>query len=318
MKRVVTCVLAVLLLLSLLGGCVKSEEEYKTAIYRHVSQKHHGTNMLITAISTGKNTRYVQIEPDGSARATVMFDVQNAIGMTLHMSSVIRLNGDLEVTSCDFCGTFGIETASEPGWTMGSDASEKTEPEESGNEPGWTMGSDEPEETEPPATEPQDPSQTFMVNQELLEVSGMTYGELRARYGEPQIQDQAAQEEDTGIWVGDTVVFPGAPGSGFYFDLYSIWFDCLDDQSKSRGVFAQIGEIFPNYGDGYTLAELRELLPSSRIMFTEVAGGDGDFRYYADRRPLVIGLDGYSVMIAVGMDEDDSFFVGPQTMAKLS
>ena len=175
----------------------------------------------------------------------------------------------------------------------------------------------EPEETQPPATEPEDPSQTFMVNQELLEVSGMTYGELRARYGEPQIQDQAAQEEDTGIWVGQTVVFPGAPGSGFYFDLYDIWFDCLNDQSENRGVFAPIGEIFPNYGDGYTLAELRELLPSARIMFTEVAGGDGDFRYYADRRPLAIGLDGYGVMITVGKDDDDSFFVGPETMAKL-
>ena len=84
------------------------------------------------------------------------------------------------------------------------------------------------------------------------------------------------------------------------------------------GRFTPIGEIFPNYGDGYTLAELRELLPSARIEFTEVAGGEADFRYYADRRPLVIGLDGYSVMIAVGMDEDDSFFVGPETMAKLS
>lgn len=190
-----------------------------------------------------------------------------------------------------------------------------SEPEET--QPPATEPS-EPEETQPPATEPEELSQTFMVNQELLEVSGMTYGELRARYGEPQIQDQAAQEEDTGIWVGQIVVFPGAPGSGFYFDLYSIWFDCLDDQSKSWGVFAPIGEIFPNYGEGYTLAELRELLPSARIEFTFVAGGDGDFRYYADRRPLVIELDGYFVMIAVGKDDDDSFFVGPQTMAKLS
>lgn len=190
-------------------------------------------------------------------------------------------------------------------------ATEPSEPEET--QPPAT----EPEKTEPPATESEDPSQTFMVNQELLEVSGMTYGELRARYGELQIQDQAALEEDSGIWVGQTVVFPGAPGSGFYFDLYDIWFDCLDDQSENRGVFAPIGEIFPNYGDGYTLAELRELLPSARIMFTEVAGGDGDFRYYADRRPLAIGLDSYGVMITVGKDDDDSFFVGPETMAKL-
>lgn len=140
MKRIVTFVLAVLLLLSLLGGCVRTEEDYKAAIYRHVTQKHHGRNAELSQIGTGK---YVQIEPDGSAQATVRFDVQNAIGMTLHMSSVVRLNRDLEVTSCDFCDTFGIETASEPGWTMGSGASEETEPE--------TEAETEPE---PPATEP--------------------------------------------------------------------------------------------------------------------------------------------------------------------
>ena len=187
MKRIVTFVLAVLLLLSLLGGCVKSEEDYKTAIYRHVSQKHHGTNMQITAISVGKNTRYVQIDPDGSAQATVKFDVQNAIGMTLHMSSVVRLNRDLEVTSCDFCDTFGIASSTGPGWSMGSGASEETEPETE-------------EETEPPATEPEESSQTFTVNQELLEVSGMTYGELRAKYGEPQIRYQR-EKDDPGIWI---------------------------------------------------------------------------------------------------------------------
>lgn len=305
MKRIVTFVLAALLLVSLLGGCVRSEEDYKTAIYRHVSQKHHGTNMQITAISVGKNTRYVQIDPDGSARATVRFDVQNAIGMTLHMSSVIRLNGDLEVTSCDFCDTFGTETASEPGWTMGSGASEETEPE----------------------TEPEESSQTFTVNQELLEVSGMTYGELRARYGEPQIRYQR-EKDDPGIWIGYTVVFPDAPGLGFEFDQMTLACSIpLEDGSVSEGIFAPIGEVFLNYGDGRTIGELRELLPSARMTISPPAGGECAFRYSSGKL-LFIDNDsqkGYIVKIALGVNEseeaiqqiDDSYYLDSQTPVEL-
>ena len=317
MKRIVTFVLAALLLVSLLGGCVRTEEDYKAAIYRHVSQKHHGTNMQITAISVGKNTRYVQIDPDGSAQATVRFDVQNAIGMTLHMSSVVRLNRDLEVTSCDFCDTFGIETASEPGWTMGSGASEETEPE--------TEAETEPE---PPATEPEESSQTFTVNQELLEVSGMSYGELRARYGEPQIQDQTAQEENTGIWVGYTVVFPDGPGLGFEFDQMTLACSIpLEDGSVSKGIFAPIGEVFLNYGDGRTIGELRELLPSARMTISPPAGGGCDFRYSSGKLLSIYddSQEGYIVTIALGANEseeaiqqiDDSYYLDSQTPAKL-
>lgn len=304
MKRIVTFVLAALLLVSLLGGCVRSEEDYKTAIYRHVSQKHHGTNMQITAISVGKNTRYVQIDPDGSARATVRFDVQNAIGMTLHMSSVIRLNGDLEVTSCDFCDTFGTETASEPGWTMGSGASEETEPE----------------------TEPEESSQTFTVNQELLEVSGMTYGELRARYGEPQIRYQR-EKDDPGIWIGYTVVFPDAPGLGFEFDQMTLACSIpLEDGSVSEGIFAPIGEVFLNYGDGRTIGELRELLPSARMRISPPAGGECDFRYSSGKLLYINdSQEGYIVEIALGANEseeaiqqiDDSYYLDSQTPVEL-
>ena len=313
MKRIVTFVLATLLLVSLLGGCVRTEEDYKAAIYRHVTQKHHGKNAELSQISTG---RYVQIDPDGSARATVRFDVQNAIGMTLHMSSVIRLNGDLEVTSCDFCDTFGIETASEPGWTMGSGASEETEPE--------TEAETEPE---PPATEPEESSQTFTVNQELLEVSGMTYGELRARYGEPQIRYQR-EKDDPGIWIGYTVVFPDAPGLGFEFDQMTLACSIpLEDGSVSEGIFAPIGEVFLNYGDGRTIGELRELLPSARMTISPPAGGECDFRYSSGKL-LYIDNDsqkGYIVEIALGVNEseeaiqqiDDSYYLDSQTPVEL-
>lgn len=314
MKRIVTFVLAVLLLLSLLGGCVKSEEDYKTAIYRHVSQKHHGTNMQITAISVGKNTRYVQIDPDGSAQATVKFDVQNAIGMTLHMSSVVRLNRDLEVTSCDYCDTFGIASSTGPGWSMGSGASEETEPETE-------------EETESPATEPEESSQTFAVNQELLEVSGMTYGELRARYGEPQIRYQR-EKDDPGIWIGYTVVFPDGPGLGFEFDQMTLACSIpLEDGSVSKGIFAPIGEVFLNYGDGRTIGELRELLPSARMTISPPAGGECDFRYSSGKL-LFIDNDsqkGYIVEIALCVNEseeaiqqiDDSYYLDSQTPVEL-
>ena len=313
MKRIVTFVLAALLLVSLLGGCVKSEEDYKTAIYRHVSQKHHGTNMQITAISVGKNTRYVQIDPDGSAQATVKFDVQNAIGMTLHMSSVVRLNRDLEVTSCDYCDTFGIASSTGPGWSMGSGASEETEPETE-------------EETESPATEPEESSQTFTVNQELLEVSGMTYGELRAKYGEPQIRYQR-EKDDPGIWIGYTVVFPDAPGLGFEFDQMTLACSIpLEDGSVSEGIFAPIGEVFLNYGDGRTIGELRELLPSARMTISPPAGGECDFRYSSGKLLYINdSQEGYIVEIALCVNEseeaiqqiDDSYYLDSQTPVEL-
>lgn len=314
MKRIVTFVLAALLLVSLLGGCVRTEEDYKAAIYRHVTQKHHGRNAELSQIGTGK---YVQIEPDGSAQATVRFDVQNAIGMTLHMSSVVRLNRDLEVTSCDFCDTFGIASSTGPGWSMGSGASEETEPE--------TEAETEPK---PPATEPEESSQTFTVNQELLEVSGMTYGELRARYGEPQIQDQTAQEEDTGIWVGYTVVFPDGPGLGFEFDQMTLACSIpLEDGSVSKGIFAPIGEVFLNYGDGRTIEELRELLPSARMTISPPAGGGCDFRYSSGKLLSIYddSQEGYIVTIALGANEseeaiqqiDDSYYLDSQTPVEL-
>lgn len=311
MKRIVTFVLAVLLLLSLLGGCVRTEEDYKAAIYRHVTQKHHGRNAELSQIGTGK---YVQIEPDGSAQATVKFDVQNAIGMTLHMSSVVRLNRDLEVTSCDYCDTFGIASSTGPGWSMGSGASEETEPETE-------------EETEPPATEPEESSQTFTVNQELLEVSGMTYGELRARYGEPQIRYQR-EKDDPGIWIGYTVVFPDAPGLGFEFDQMTLACSIpLEDGSVSEGIFAPIGEVFLNYGDGRTIGELRELLPSARMTISPPAGGECDFRYSSGKL-LFIDNDsqkGYIVEIALCVNEseeaiqqiDDSYYLDSQTPVEL-
>lgn len=311
MKRIVTFVLAVLLLLSLLGGCVKSEEDYKAAIYRHVTQKHHGRNAELSQIGTGK---YVQIEPDGSAQATVKFDVQNAIGMTLHMSSVVRLNRDLEVTSCDYCDTFGIASSTGPGWSMGSGASEETEPETE-------------EETESPATEPEESSQTFTVNQELLEVSGMTYGELRAKYGEPQIRYQR-EKDDPGIWIGYTVVFPDAPGLGFEFDQMTLACSIpLEDGSVSEGIFAPIGEVFLNYGDGRTIGELRELLPSARMTISPPAGGECDFRYSSGKL-LFIDNDsqkGYIVEIALCVNEseeaiqqiDDSYYLDSQTPVEL-
>ncbi len=311
MKRIVTFVLAVLLLVSLLGGCVRTEEDYKAAIYRHVTQKHHGRNAELSQIGTGK---YVQIEPDGSAQATVKFDVQNAIGMTLHMSSVVRLNRDLEVTSCDYCDTFGIASSTGPGWSMGSGASEETEPETE-------------EETEPPATEPEESSQTFTVNQELLEVSGMTYGELRARYGEPQIRYQR-EKDDPGIWIGYTVVFPDAPGLGFEFDQMTLACSIpLEDGSVSEGIFAPIGEVFLNYGDGRTIGELRELLSSARMTISPPAGGECDFRYSSGKL-LFIDNDsqkGYIVEIALCVNEseeaiqqiDDSYYLDSQTPVEL-
>ena len=315
MKRIVTFVLAVLLLLSLLGGCVKSEEDYKTAIYRHVSQKHHGTNMQITAISVGKNTRYVQIDPDGSAQATVKFDVQNAIGMTLHMSSVVRLNRDLEVTSCDYCDTFGIASSTGSGWSMGSGASEETEPE--------TEAETEPE---PPATEPTESTDMISINQTLLEVSGMTYGELRARYGEPQIRYQR-EKDDPGIWIGYTVVFPDAPALGFEFDQMTLACSIpLEDGSVSEGIFAPIGEVFLNYGDGRTIGELRELLPSARMTILPPAGGECDFRYSSGKLLYINDSQkGYIVEIALCVNEseeaiqqiDDSYYLDSQTPAKL-
>lgn len=311
MKRIVTFVLAVLLLVSLLGGCIRTEEDYKAAIYRHVTQKHHGRNAELSQIGTGK---YVQIEPDGSARATVKFDVQNAIGMTLHMSSVVRLNRDLEVTSCDYCDTFGIASSTGPGWSMGSGASEETEPETE-------------EETESPATEPEESSQMFAVNQELLEVSGMTYGELRARYGEPQIRYQR-EKDDPGIWIGYTVVFPDAPGLGFEFDQMTLACSIpLEDGSVSEGIFAPIGEVFLNYGDGRTIGELRELLPSARMTILPPAGGECDFRYSSGKL-LFIDNDsqkGYIVEIALCVNEseeaiqqiDDSYYLDSQTPVEL-
>lgn len=311
MKRIVTFVLAALLLVSLLGGCVRTEEDYKAAIYRHVTQKHHGRNAELSQIGTGK---YVQIEPDGSAQATVKFDVQNAIGMTLHMSSVVRLNRDLEVTSCDYCDTFGIASSTGPGWSMGSGASEETEPETEA-------------ETEPPATEPEESSQTFAVNQELLEVSGMTYGELRARYGEPQIRYQR-EKDDPGIWIGYTVVFPDAPGLGFEFDQMTLACSIpLEDGSVSEGIFAPIGEVFLNYGDGRTIGELRELLPSARMTILPPAGGECDFRYSSGKL-LFIDNDsqkGYIVEIALCVNEseeaiqqiDDSYYLDSQTPVEL-
>ena len=315
MKRIVTFVLAALLLVSLLGGCVRTEEDYKAAIYRHVSQKHHGTNMQITAISVGKNTRYVQIDPDGSAQATVRFDVQNAIGMTLHMSSVVRLNRDLEVTSCDYCDTFGIETASEPGWTMGSGASEETEPE--------TEAETEPE---PPATEPTESTDMISINQTLLEDCGLTYGELRAKYGEPQIRYQR-EKDDPGIWIGYTVVFPDAPGLGFEFDQMTLACSIpLEDGSVSEGIFAPIGEVFLNYGDGRTIGELRELLPSARMTISPPAGGECDFRYSSGKLLYINdSQEGYIVEIALGANEseeaiqqiDDSYYLDSQTPVEL-
>ena len=311
MKRIVTFVLAVLLLVSLLGGCVRTEEDYKAAIYRHVTQKHHGRNAELSQIGTGK---YVQIEPDGSAQATVKFDGQNAIGMTLHMSSVVRWNRDLEVTSCDYCDTFGIASSTGPGWSMGSGASEETEPETE-------------EETEPPATEPEESSQTFTVNQELLEVSGMTYGELRARYGEPQIRYQR-EKDDPGIWIGYTVVFPDAPGLGFEFDQMTLACSIpLEDGSVSEGIFAPIGEVFLNYGDGRTIGELRELLSSARMTISPPAGGECDFRYSSGKL-LFIDNDsqkGYIVEIALCVNEseeaiqqiDDSYYLDSQTPVEL-
>lgn len=313
MKRIVTFVLAALLLVSLLGGCVRTEEDYKAAIYRHVTQKHHGRNAELSQIGTGK---YVQIEPDGSAQATVKFDVQNAIGMTLHMSSVVRLNRDLEVTSCDYCDTFGIASSTGPGWSMGSGASEETEPE--------TEAETEPE---PPATEPEESSQTFTVNQELLEVSGMTYGELRAKYGEPQIRYQR-EKDDPGIWIGYTVVFPDAPGLGFEFDQMTLACSIpLEDGSVSEGIFAPIGEVFLNYGDGRTIGELRELLPSARMTILPPAGGECDFRYSSGKL-LFIDNDsqkGYIVEIALCVNEseeaiqqiDDSYYLDSQTPVEL-
>lgn len=311
MKRIVTFVLAALLLVSLLGGCVRTEEDYKAAIYRHVTQKHHGRNAELSQIGTGK---YVQIDPDGSAQATVKFDVQNAIGMTLHMSSVVRLNRDLEVTSCDYCDTFGIASSTGPGWSMGSGASEETEPETE-------------EETESPATEPEESSQTFTVNQELLEVSGMTYGELRARYGEPQIRYQR-EKDDPGIWIGYTVVFPDGPGLGFEFDQMTLACSIpLEDGSVSKGIFAPIGEVFLNYGDGRTIGELRELLPSARMTISPPAGGECDFRYSSGKL-LFIDNDsqkGYIVEIALCVNEseeaiqqiDDSYYLDSQTPVEL-
>lgn len=311
MKRIVTFVLAVLLLVSLLGGCIRTEEDYKAAIYRHVTQKHHGRNAELSQIGTGK---YVQIEPDGSARATVKFDVQNAIGMTLHMSSVVRLNRDLEVTSCDYCDTFGIASSTGPGWSMGSGASEETEPETE-------------EETESPATEPEESSQMFAVNQELLEVSGMTYGELRAKYGEPQIRYQR-EKDDPGIWIGYTVVFPDAPGLGFEFDQMTLACSIpLEDGSVSEGIFAPIGEVFLNYGDGRTIGELRKLLPSARMTILPPAGGECDFRYSSGKL-LFIDNDsqkGYIVEIALCVNEseeaiqqiDDSYYLDSQTPVEL-
>ena len=311
MKRIVTFVLAVLLLVSLLGGCIRTEENYKAAIYRHVTQKHHGRNAELSQIGTGK---YVQIESDGSARATVKFDVQNAIGMTLHMSSVVRLNRDLEVTSCDYCDTFGIASSTGPGWSMGSGASEETEPETE-------------EETESPATEPEESSQMFAVNQELLEVSGMTYGELRAKYGEPQIRYQR-EKDDPGIWIGYTVVFPDAPGLGFEFDQMTLACSIpLEDGSVSEGIFAPIGEVFLNYGDGRTIGELRELLPSARMTISPPAGGECDFRYSSGKL-LFIDNDsqkGYIVEIALCVNEseeaiqqiDDSYYLDSQTPVEL-
>lgn len=312
MKRIVTFVLAVLLLVSLLGGCVRTEEDYKAAIYRHVTQKHHGRNAELSQIGTGK---YVQIEPDGSAQATVKFDVQNAIGMTLHMSSVVRLNRDLEVTSCDYCDTFGIASSTGPGWSMGSGASEETEPE--------TEAETEPE---PPATEPEESSQTFTVNQELLEVSGMTYGELRAKYGEPQIRYQR-EKDDPGIWIGYTVVFPDAPGLGFEFDQMTLACSIpLEDGSVSEGIFAPIGEVFLNYGDGRTIGELRELLPSARMRISPPAGGECDFRYSSGKLLYINdSQEGYIVEIALGANEseeaiqqiDDSYYLDSQTPVEL-
>lgn len=312
MKRIVTFVLAALLLVSLLGGCVRTEEDYKAAIYRHVTQKHHGRNAELSQIGTGK---YVQIDPDGSARATVRFDVQNAIGMTLHMSSVVRLNRDLEVTSCDYCDTFGIASSTGPGWSMGSGASEETEPE--------TEAETEPE---PPATEPEESSQTFTVNQELLEVSGMTYGELRARYGEPQIRYQR-EKDDPGIWIGYTVVFPDAPGLGFEFDQMTLACSIpLEDGSVSEGIFAPIGEVFLNYGDGRTIGELRELLPSARMRISPPAGGECDFRYSSGKLLYINdSQEGYIVEIALGANEseeaiqqiDDSYYLDSQTPVEL-
>lgn len=241
--------------------------------------------------------------------------MQNAIGMTLHMSSVVRLNRDLEVTSCDYCDTFGIETASEPGWTMGSGASEETEPE--------TEAETEPE---PPATEPEESSQTFTVNQELLEVSGMTYGELRARYGEPQIRYQR-EKDDPGIWIGYTVVFPDAPGLGFEFDQMTLACSIpLEDGSVSEGIFAPIGEVFLNYGDGRTIGELRELLPSARMRISPPAGGECDFRYSSGKLLYINdSQEGYIVEIALGANEseeaiqqiDDSYYLDSQTPVEL-
>lgn len=310
MKRIVTFVLAALLLVSLLGGCVKSEEDYKTAIYRHVSQKHHGRNAELSQIGTGK---YVQIDPDGSAQATVKFDVQNAIGMTLHMSSVVRLNRDLEVTSCDYCDTFGIASSTGPGWSMGSGASEETEPETE-------------EETESPATEPEESSQTFTVNQTLLEDCGLTYGELRAKYGEPQIRYQR-EKDDPGIWIGYTVVFPDAPGLGFEFDQMTLACSIpLEDGSVSEGIFAPIGEVFLNYGDGRTIGELRELLPSARMRISPPAGGECDFRYSSGKLLYINdSQEGYIVEIALGANEseeaiqqiDDSYYLDSQTPVEL-
>lgn len=311
MKRIVTFVLAALLLVSLLGGCVRTEEDYKAAIYRHVTQKHHGRNAELSQIGTGK---YVQIEPDGSAQATVRFDVQNAIGMTLHMSSVVRLNRDLEVTSCDYCDTFGIASSTGPGWSMGSGASEETEPETE-------------EETESPATEPTESTDMISINQTLLEDCGLTYGELRARYGEPQIRYQR-EKDDPGIWIGYTVVFPDAPGLGFEFDQMTLACSIpLEDGSVSEGIFAPIGEVFLNYGDGRTIGELRELLPSARMTILPPAGGECDFRYSSGKL-LFIDNDsqkGYIVEIALCVNEseeaiqqiDDSYYLDSQTPVEL-
>ena len=165
------------------------------------------------------------------------------------------------------------------------------------------------------------------INQTLLEDCGLTYGELRAKYGEPQIRYQR-EKDDPGIWIEYTVVFPDAPGLGFEFDQMTLACSIpLEDGSVSKGIFAPIGEVFLNYGDGRTIGELRELLPSARMTISPPAGGGCDFRYSSGKLLFIDNdsQEGYIVEIALCVNEseeaiqqiDDSYYLDSQTPVEL-
>ena len=101
----------------------------------------------------------------------------------------------------------------------------------------------------------------------------------------------------------------------------------LEDGSVSKGIFAPIGEVFLNYGDGRTIGELRELLSSARMTISPPAGGGCDFRYSSGKLLSIYddSQEGYIVTIALGANEseeaiqqiDDSYYLDSQTPAKL-